>query len=72
MRPILILLRSTIVLLLSFLAATSSSAQSTCSITLNVGEEGKLSTKRGDTVSVCLPLTSGTGYSWQLQEAATP
>jgi predicted secreted protein len=73
-RLILIVLRSTTVLLLSFLASTSSSAQSACNIKLNVGEEGNVSAKRGDTVSICLPLTSGTGYSWQLQtggDAAT-
>ena len=63
-----ILLRSTAVLLLSFLAATSSSAQSACSVTLNVGEQGNVTAKRGATVTVCLPLTSGTGYSWQVQD----
>jgi len=67
-RLIVILLRSTAVLLLSFLAATSSSAQSTCSITLNVGEAGNVTAKRGDTVTLCLPLTSGTGYSWKIQD----
>ena len=67
-RLILIVLRSTCVLLLSFLAATSSSAQSACSIKLNVGEEGNITAKRGDSVSICLPLTSGTGYSWQVQD----
>jgi len=67
-RLIAILLRSTAVLLLSFLAATSSSAQSACSITLNVGEQGNVSSKRGETVTVCLPLTSGTGYSWRIQD----
>jgi predicted secreted protein len=65
-----ILLRSTAVLLLSFLAVTSSSAQSACSITLNVGEQGNLTTKRGDTVTLCLPLNSGTGYSWQVQDGS--
>jgi Chagasin family peptidase inhibitor I42 len=49
-----ILLRSTAVLLLSFLAATSSSAQSACSVTLNVGEQGNVTAKRG--------------YSWQVQD----
>ncbi len=67
-RLILILLRSTSVLLLSLIAATSSSAQPACTITLNVGEQGNVSAKRGDTVTVCLPLTSGTGYSWQVQD----
>jgi predicted secreted protein len=67
-RLILILLRSTTLLLLSFLAATSSAAQSTCSIRLNVGEEGNVTATRGDTVAICLPLTSGTGYSWQVQD----
>jgi predicted secreted protein len=61
-------LRSTAVLLLSFLAATSSSAQSACNITLNVGEQGNVTAKRGETVTVCLPLTSGTGYSWKVQD----
>ena len=63
-----ILLRSTAVLLLSFLAATSSSAQSACNLTLNVGEQGNVTAKRGDTVTVCLPLNSGTGYSWRVQD----
>jgi len=67
-RSIVILLRSTAVLLLSFLTVTSSSAQSACSITLNVGEQGNITAKRGETVTVCLPLTSGTGYSWQVQD----
>jgi len=62
-----ILLRSAGVLLLTFLAVTSSSAQPACSITLNAGEEGNVASKRGDTVTVCLPLNSGTGYSWQVQ-----
>jgi predicted secreted protein len=62
------ILRSTAVLLLSFLAATSSSAQSACNITLNVGEQGNVTAKRGETVTVCLPLTSGTGYSWKVQD----
>jgi len=61
-------LRSTAVLLLSFLAATSSSGQSACNITLNVGEQGNVTAKRGETVTVCLPLTSGTGYSWKVQD----
>ena len=61
-------LRSTAVLLLSFLAATSSSAQSACNITLNVGEQGNVTAKRGEKVTVCLPLTSGTGYSWKVQD----
>ena len=63
-----ILLRSTTLLLLLFLAATSSSAQSACSITLNVGEQGNVTAKRGETVTLCLPLTSGTGYSWKVQD----
>jgi len=63
----MILLRSTTVLLLSFLAATPASAQSTCSITINAGEEGNVASKRGDTLTVCLPLNSGTGYTWQVQ-----
>ena len=62
------ILRSTAVLLLSFLAATSSSAQSACNITLNVSEQGNVTAKRGETVTVCLPLTSGTGYSWKVQD----
>jgi len=66
-RLIVILLRSTVALLLLSLGATSSSAQSTCSITLNAGEEGNVTSKRGETVNVCLPLNSGTGYSWQVQ-----
>ena len=68
MRLIVILLRSTAALLLSFLAATSSSAQSACNLTLNVGEQGNVTAKRGDTVTVCLPLNSGTGYSWRVQD----
>jgi predicted secreted protein len=67
-RLIAILLRSATVLLLSFLVATSSSAQSACNITLNVGEQGNVTAKRGETVTVCLPLTSGTGYSWKVQD----
>ena len=54
------------VLMLSFLAALPSWAQSPCNITLNAGEEGNVTTNRGDVVTVCLPLNSGTGYSWQL------
>jgi len=67
-RLILTCLCSTVVLLLSFLAATSSSAQSACSIRINAGEQGTVTAKRGETVSICLPLTSGTGYSWQVQD----
>jgi predicted secreted protein len=62
-----ILVRSTLALLLLSLGAASSSAQSTCSITLNAGEEGNVTSKRGETVTICLPLNSGTGYSWQVQ-----
>jgi predicted secreted protein len=53
--------------MLSFLAALPSWAQSPCNITLNAGEEGNVTAKRRDVVTVCLPLNSGTGYSWQLQ-----
>ena len=66
-RLLAILLYSAVVLPLSCLAALPSSAQSPCSITLNVGEQGDVTSKRGDVVTVCLPLNSGTGYSWQLQ-----
>jgi predicted secreted protein len=59
--------RGTAVLALSCLAPLPSSAQTPCSITLNVGEQGAITSKRGDVVTVCLPLNSGTGYSWQLQ-----
>ena len=67
MRLIVILVRSAVALLLLSLGAASASAQSTCSITLNAGEEGNVTSKRGETVTVCLPLNSGTGYSWQVQ-----
>ena len=67
MRLLSIPLRSTGVLLLTFAAINSSSAQSTCSITLKAGEEGNVTSKRGETVTICLPLNSGTGYSWQVQ-----
>ena len=66
-RLILIVLRSASVLLLTCLAITSSSAQSACSITLNAGEQGDITSKLGEVVTVCLPVNSGTGYSWQLQ-----
>ena len=46
MRLSKILLRSAGVLLLTFLAVTSSSAQPACSITLNAGEEGSDELKR--------------------------
>jgi hypothetical protein len=64
-RLIAILLRSATVLLLSFLVATSSSAQSACNITLNVGEQGNVTAKRGETVTLCLPLTSGDAMTLQ-------
>ena len=67
MRSLTILLRGTAVLALSFLAALPSVAQSPCNITLNAGEQGDVTAKRGDAVAVCLPLNSGTGYSSQLQ-----
>lgn len=64
-------------LLMLGLAALPSAAQSpaaskpvappACSITLQSGEEGSLTAKSGDMVSVCLPISSGTGYSWQVQ-----
>ena len=60
-------MRSIAVLALSCLAALPSSAQSPCSITLNVGKQGNVTANRGDGVTVCLPLNLGTGYSWQLQ-----
>src|SRR6516225_1004004 len=66
-RLIVILVRSVVALLLLSLGATSSPAQSTCSITLKAGEEGNVTSKRGETVTICLPLNSGTGYSWQVQ-----
>jgi predicted secreted protein len=47
--------------------ATTSSAQTTCSVTLKVGEQADITSARGDVVTVCLPVNSGTGYSWQLQ-----
>jgi predicted secreted protein len=56
------------VLLFMSLAAGSSSAQPTCSITLIAGEQGNVTAKGGDVVTVCLPLNSGTGYSWQVQD----
>ena len=68
MRLIVILVRSVVALLLLSLGATSSPAQSTCSITLKAGEEGNVTSKRGETVTICLPLNSGTGYSWQVQD----
>ena len=67
-RLLSILLRSAGVLLLTLLAVNSSSAQSTCSIRLNAGEEGNVTAKRGEVVTICLPLNSGTGYSWQVQD----
>jgi len=67
-RLLSILQRSAGVLLLTFLAINSPSAQSTCSISLNAGEEGNVTAKRGEVVTICLPLNSGTGYSWQVQD----
>jgi len=66
-RLIQFVLRGASALLLATLAASSSWAQSACSITLNAGEQGDITSKRGDPVTVCLPLNSGTGYSWQVQ-----
>lgn len=54
-------------LLLSCLLTSAASAQTPCSITLRAGEEGNISVKQGETVSVCLPLNSGTGYAWKVQ-----
>lgn len=54
-------------LLMLCLAAQPSAAQTACTITLQSGEEGNLTAKSGDMVSVCLPISSGTGYSWQVQ-----
>ena len=56
-----------LLLLSCLLASAAASAQTACTITLKAGEEGNVTVKRGDTVSVCLPLNSGTGYSWQAQ-----
>lgn len=67
-RLLSILLCSAGVLPLTFVTIDSSSAQSTCSIRINAGEEGNVTAKRGEIVTVCLPLNSGTGYSWQLQD----
>src|SRR5262249_28752185 len=44
------------------------SAQSPCSIRINAGEQGDITAKRGEAVTVCLPLNAGTGYSWQVQD----
>jgi len=63
-----ILLRSAGVLLLMLLVVNSSSAQSPCSIRINAGEQGNITAKRGEVVTVCLPLNAGTGYSWQVQD----
>jgi len=67
-RLLSILLRGVGLLLVTFVAIRPSSAQSTCSIRLNAGEQGNVTAKRGETVTVCLPLNSGTGYSWQVQD----
>ena len=53
------------------LAATPSSAQSPCSITINAGDEGNVTSKVGAVVTICLPLNSGTGYSWQVRLDST-
>jgi predicted secreted protein len=66
-RLIMIVLHSASVLLLTCLAITSSSAQSACTITLEAGQQGDITSKPGDVVTVCLPANSGTGYSWQVQ-----
>ena len=60
-------LLSACALLLTCLAMATSSAQSACSVTLKAGEQGEITAKRGDVVTICLPLNSGTGYSWQVQ-----
>ena len=54
-------------LLLASLGALPVAAQSNCTLTLRAGEEGNVTAKPGDVISVCLPLNSGTGYSWQVQ-----
>jgi predicted secreted protein len=59
--------RSLAILLLSLFVALPAWTQSPCNITLDAGEEANVTAKRGDVVTVCLPLNSGTGYSWQLQ-----
>ncbi len=67
-RPSSVLLPVIGLLLLGSLDSSPSLAQSTCSIRLNAGEEGNVTARRGDTVTVCLPLNSGTGYSWNVQD----
>ncbi len=55
--------------------AINSSAQTTCSVTLKAGEQANITSTRGAVVTVCLPVNSGTGYSWQIQmgtDAMTP
>jgi predicted secreted protein len=59
-------LLSTCMLLFTCLA-TITSAQATCSVTLKAGEQADITSTHGDAVTVCLPVNSGTGYSWQLQ-----
>jgi len=67
MRISSILSRGAGLLMLASASAVPVAAQTACSITLQMGEEGSVTVKQGDAVSVCLPLSSGTGYSWKIQ-----
>ena len=47
----------------------SSSAQTSaaCTVDLDNGQQAAVEVKRGETFSICLPLTAGTGYSWRIR-----
>jgi predicted secreted protein len=38
-----------------------------CTASLEPGQRADVEVKRGETFSVCLSLSAGTGYTWQLQ-----
>jgi predicted secreted protein len=38
-----------------------------CTVDLDDGRQQAIKVKRGETFSVCLPLSAGTGYSWRIE-----
>src|SRR4051812_49264959 len=64
-------LLGTIGLLFAGLASTCwSQTPLGCRANLEPGQRAGVEVKRGDTVVVCLSLSAGTGYTWQLQPDA--
>ncbi|MFI5000337.1 MAG: protease inhibitor I42 family protein [Reyranellales bacterium] len=50
-----------------FAGLRSAEASADCTVELDTGEPGVADVKRGEVFSVCLPLSAGTGYMWQIQ-----